>query len=240
MEWEHWHGHCSSFLLLSNLLLKQSSVSTGPWANSQTPGPSLVFHSASCSGPCRGVSLVKTSQKSCLNGMNTAAMYSRPHVWPSRVGDRSTDRTTYRTEASLTPNLRWPRSEIPPSRLFFNSRVVQVVQANNTNAELMAKGQHTGIIITASAVLTSSFSTVCQSQTCSKTSLVSWCFKPRQPQMIISELRETFTKRRIVAGPARQNKTRRTEWESREMSGGSVERNTVERAIQTEIDTKTE
>ena len=29
---------------------------------------------------------------------------------------------------------------------------------------------------------------------------VSWCFKPSQPQRIISGLRETFTKRYIVEG----------------------------------------
>ena len=28
--------------------------------------------------------------------------------------------------------------------------------------------------------------------------LVSWCFKPSQPQIIISELRETFIKRFVV------------------------------------------
>ena len=37
-----------------------------------------------------------------------------------------------------------------------------------------------------------------------------------------------------------RNKTRRTEWESRELSGGFMESNTVEKAIKTEVDTRTE
>ena len=37
-----------------------------------------------------------------------------------------------------------------------------------------------------------------------------------------------------------RNKTGRTEWESRDLSGGFREWNTVERAIKTEIDTRTE
>ena len=40
--------------------------------------------------------------------------------------------------------------------------------------------------------------------------LVSWCFKPSQPQRIISGLRETFKKRYLqLKGPTRQKKTQK-------------------------------
>ena len=42
-----------------------------------------------------------------------------------------------------------------------------------------------------------------------------------------------------MKGPVRHNKIRRTELESGELSGEFMESNTVERAIKTEIDTRT-
>ena len=42
-----------------------------------------------------------------------------------------------------------------------------------------------------------------------------------------------------MKGPVRHNKIRRTEFESGELSGEFMESNTVERAIKTEIDTRT-
>ena len=67
--------------------------------------------------------------------------------------------------------------------------------------------------------------------------LVSWCFKPSQPQRIISGLKETFIKRYIVEWT---NKTGGTEWESGKLLGEFMEWNTVERAIKPETDTRTE
>ena len=71
--------------------------------------------------------------------------------------------------------------------------------------------------------------------------LVYWCFKPSQPQRIISGLKETFIKRYMVErtnkaeiGPEEQSK------KSRELSGEFMEGNTVEWAINTEIDTRAE
>ena len=71
--------------------------------------------------------------------------------------------------------------------------------------------------------------------------LVSWCFKPSQPQRITSGLRETFIKRYLVE---RTNKAKirpgKTECESRELSGEFMECNTGERAMKTDTDTRTE
>ena len=50
--------------------------------------------------------------------------------------------------------------------------------------------------------------------------LVSWYFKPIQPQRIISGLGETFVKRKIVEWTNKAEiQTGRTEWKSRELSG---------------------
>ena len=58
--------------------------------------------------------------------------------------------------------------------------------------------------------------------------LVSWCFKPSQPQRIISGLRKTFIKRYMIE---RTNKTEirqeKTEWESGELSGDFMDWNPV-------------
>ena len=71
--------------------------------------------------------------------------------------------------------------------------------------------------------------------------LVNWCFEPSQPLGIISGLKETFIKRYKVE---RTNKAEiRPEEQSektRESSGEFMKWNTVERAIKTEIDTRTE
>ena len=70
--------------------------------------------------------------------------------------------------------------------------------------------------------------------------LVNWCFEASQPLWIISGLKETFIQKYLVqrANKARF-KTGRKEWESGELSGEFMERNTVDRAIKPEIDTRT-
>ena len=69
--------------------------------------------------------------------------------------------------------------------------------------------------------------------------LVSWCFKPRQPQRITSGLRETFIKRYIVQRtstteirPGEQSEKAESCWEN-------LRDEAVERAIQTETDSRT-
>ena len=67
------------------------------------------------------------------------------------------------------------------------------------------------------------------------------CFKPIQPPRIISGLKETFIKKYTAE---RTNKAEiRPEEQSEkggELSGEFMERNAVERAIKTDIDTRTE
>ena len=72
--------------------------------------------------------------------------------------------------------------------------------------------------------------------------LVNWCFEPSQPLQIISGLKETFIKRYIVE---RTNKPEiRPEEQSQKtdgvLLGERMEWNTAERALKTEIDTRTE
>ena len=70
---------------------------------------------------------------------------------------------------------------------------------------------------------------------------MSWCSEACQPQRIISGLKEIFTKRYIVEWT--NNAEIRPEEQSekaKELSGEFMERNIAQRAIKTEIDTRTE
>ena len=69
--------------------------------------------------------------------------------------------------------------------------------------------------------------------------LVSWCFKPSQPQRILSGLRATFIKTYIVE---RTNKAAIRPVEQSEKEGSCWEdlHNTLERATKTETDMRTE
>ena len=70
-------------------------------------------------------------------------------------------------------------------------------------------------------------------------SLRYWCLKPSQPQRIISGLRKTFIKRYIVERTNKAEKDRKNS-EKVESLEDFMQRNTVERAIKTETDTRTE
>ena len=73
----------------------------------------------------------------------------------------------------------------------------------------------------------------------SSAQLVSWCFKPSQPQRIISGLRETFIKRYKVERT--NNAEIRLEEQSEKVKSCRENLwNTVERATETETDTITE
>ena len=66
-----------------------------------------------------------------------------------------------------------------------------------------------------------------------------WCFKLTQPQRITSGLRKTFIKRYIVERTNKAEKDRKNS-EKVESLEDFMQRNTVERAIKTETDTRAE
>ena len=70
--------------------------------------------------------------------------------------------------------------------------------------------------------------------------LISWCFKSGQPQRITSSLKETFIKRYIVEKTIKAEIRPEEQSEKAELSGEFMEWNTVERAIKTEMVTRTE
>ena len=70
--------------------------------------------------------------------------------------------------------------------------------------------------------------------------LVSWqCFQHSQPLGLISELKETFVQRYTAERTNKPEIKPEKQSEKRELSGEFMERNTVERAIKTETDTRT-
>ena len=69
---------------------------------------------------------------------------------------------------------------------------------------------------------------------------MSECFKPSQPQRIISILKETFIKRSIVERTNKAELRPKEQSEKAELSGEFMERNTIKWSIKTEIDTRTE
>ena len=70
--------------------------------------------------------------------------------------------------------------------------------------------------------------------------LVNWCFEPSQPPGIISGLKETFIKRYIVERTTEAEIRPEEQSEIGQFSGEFMERNTIERTIKTETDTRTE
>ena len=70
--------------------------------------------------------------------------------------------------------------------------------------------------------------------------LVDWCFEPSQPLGIISGPKETFTKRYVVKRTNKAEIRPEEQSENRELSGEFMARNTIERAIKTEIDARIE
>ena len=70
--------------------------------------------------------------------------------------------------------------------------------------------------------------------------LISWCFKSGQPPRITSSLKETFIKRYIVEKTIKAEIRPEEQSEKAELSGEFMEWNTVERAIKTEMVTRTE
>ena len=63
---------------------------------------------------------------------------------------------------------------------------------------------------------------------------------PSQPQRIISGLKETFIKKYTVERTNKPEIKLEEQWQRGELSVEFMERNTVERAIKTEMDTRTE
>ena len=71
--------------------------------------------------------------------------------------------------------------------------------------------------------------------------LISWCFKSGQPQRITSSLKETFIKRYIVEKTSKAEIRLEEQREKTESCRENLRNeNTVERAIKTETDTRTE
>ena len=70
--------------------------------------------------------------------------------------------------------------------------------------------------------------------------LVNWCFEPSQPLGVISRLKETFIKKYTVERTNKPEIKLEEQWQRGELSVEFMERNTVERAIKTEMDTRTE
>ena len=68
--------------------------------------------------------------------------------------------------------------------------------------------------------------------------LVDWCFEPSQPLGIISGPKETFTKRYVVKRTNKAEIRPEEQSESRELSEEFIGRNTVERVIKIETDTR--
>ena len=63
---------------------------------------------------------------------------------------------------------------------------------------------------------------------------------PSQPQRIISGLKETFIKKYTVERTNKPEIKLEEQWQRGDLSVEFMERNTVERAIKTEMDTRTE
>ena len=70
--------------------------------------------------------------------------------------------------------------------------------------------------------------------------LLSWCFKPSQPQRILPGLKETFIKRYIVERTNKALIRPEDQSEKAELLGEFMKWNTVESAMKTETDTRTE